>query len=145
MKKNNHEIIIDAGFFIALLHKNDQYHKKAEKVIMSLPNRRWITTWLVITEVTHMLMREKAFSAVQGLLDLCENGSIGLFHIENSHIPRLKQIMKKYQTLPADLADASLIILAEELGHGDILSTDRRDFSTYRWKNHQPFCNYFSP
>ena len=51
--------------------------------------------------------------------------------------------MEKYQDLPIDLADASLIILAEEIGHGEIVSTDRRDFGTYRWKNHKPFFNFF--
>lgn len=81
--------------------------------------------------------------AVQGLLDLCENGGIHLFNIENRHIRPLQQIMQKYQDLPADLADASLIILAEELGHGDILSTDMRDFATYRWKSQKPFSNLF--
>jgi uncharacterized protein len=40
-----------------------------------------------------------------------------------------------------DLADASLVILAEHLGDGRILSTDERDFKTYRWKNRKPFKN----
>jgi predicted nucleic acid-binding protein len=40
-----------------------------------------------------------------------------------------------------DLADASLVVLAQELDSGKILSTDRRDFHTYRWKNHRPFKN----
>lgn len=33
------------------------------------------------------------------------------------------------------------LILAEELGSGRILSTDRRDFNSYRWKNRKPFKN----
>ena len=32
--------------------------------------------------------------------------------------------MQKYRDLPMDLADASLVILAEELGSGQILSVD---------------------
>jgi len=40
-----------------------------------------------------------------------------------------------------DFADASLIVLAEELGHGRIVSTDKRDFGTSRWKNRHPFQN----
>ena len=40
-----------------------------------------------------------------------------------------------------DLADASLVLLAERLGHGRILSTDQRDFEAYRWKQHHPFEN----
>jgi hypothetical protein len=50
-------------------------------------------------------------------------------------------IMEKYADLPMDLADASLVVLAEHLGHGRILSTDKRDFHTYRWKDTYPFQN----
>lgn len=49
--------------------------------------------------------------------------------------------MEKYADLPMDLADASLIILSEHLGHGRILTVDQRDFSIYRWKNQYPFDN----
>jgi uncharacterized protein len=44
-----------------------------------------------------------------------------------------------------DLADASLVVLAEQLGHGRILTVDRRDFSVYRWQNNQPFENLLLP
>ena len=40
---------------------------------------------------------------------------------------------------------AALVLLAEELGHGRILSTDRRDFGAYRWKNRHPFENLMFP
>jgi uncharacterized protein len=57
------------------------------------------------------------------------------------HFLKLKLSMRKYGDLPMDLADASLIILAESLGSGKILSTDIRDFKTYRWKERKPFEN----
>jgi hypothetical protein len=143
MKITNPNLLIDSGFFIALLNRNDQYHRRAKKLITSLPDKQWISTWPVMTEVVHMLVRDRAFVAIQGLLDLWENGGINLFHLENKHTSRLKQLMHKYQTLPIDLADVSLIILTEELGHGNIVSTDLRDFDSYRWKNHKPFSNLF--
>jgi len=34
-----------------------------------------------------------------------------------------------------------LVLLAEELGEGRIVSSDERDFHAYRWKNQHPFCN----
>jgi len=40
--------------------------------------------------------------------------------------------MQKYRDLPMDLADVSLVILREELGHGQILSVDYRDFQVIR-------------
>jgi hypothetical protein len=45
----------------------------------------------------------------------------------------MEQHVKKYADRSIDLADASLISLAEEIGHGNILTTDRNDFSIYRW------------
>ena len=50
-------------------------------------------------------------------------------------------MMEKYRELPMDLEDASLVLLAEELSSGRILSTDIRDFKTYRWKSRKPFRN----
>jgi uncharacterized protein len=49
--------------------------------------------------------------------------------------------MQQYADLPMDLADASLVILAEQLGEGRIFSVDQRDFNTYRWNSTKPFQN----
>ncbi len=61
--------------------------------------------------------------------------------MDERHFPRAAELMAQYAGLPMDLADASLVILAEHLGHGRIVSTDQRDFNTYRWKNQHPFTN----
>jgi hypothetical protein len=53
----------------------------------------------------------------------------------------LTALMQQYADLPMDLADASLVLLAEELGEGRIVSTDERDFHAYRWKSQHPFSN----
>jgi predicted nucleic acid-binding protein len=47
--------------------------------------------------------------------------------------------MQKYQDRPMDLADASLVALAEERGLRDIFTLDRRDFQTYRLHGRQAF------
>ena len=57
------------------------------------------------------------------------------------HLDRVEQFMTQYTDLPMDFADASLLILAEHLGHGCIVSTDKRDFNTYRWTNRHSFQN----
>jgi predicted nucleic acid-binding protein len=49
--------------------------------------------------------------------------------------------MEKYRDLPMHLAEASLVVVAEELGTGRILSTDQRDLRAYRWKTRKPFRN----
>ena len=49
--------------------------------------------------------------------------------------------LQRYASLPMDLADSSLVLLAEHLGYGSILTTDERDFGSYRWKARKRFPN----
>jgi len=70
-----------------------------------------------------------------------QRGVFKLFDLDSVHFPRIIELMSQYANLPMDFADASLVILAEVLGHGRILSTDSRDFQTYRWKNRYSFEN----
>ncbi|MEO0769930.1 MAG: PIN domain-containing protein [Cyanobacteria bacterium J06649_4] len=70
---------------------------------------------------------------------------IRIFTIQAEHVLRISQLMRQYADLPMDLADASLVVLAEHLNDGRILSTDQRDFNTYRWKNREPFENLMFP
>ncbi|MEI6806818.1 MAG: PIN domain-containing protein [Myxococcaceae bacterium] len=133
-------IIIDAGYLVALFSKRDRFHQAALATRPLIENRFWISTWPVISETCHLLSSIQPLLAQQFLV-LCERKILNLFELRLDHFARIKTLMAKYEELPMDLADASLVILAEELGHGDIVSTDRRDFKTYRFKNHQPFRN----
>jgi predicted nucleic acid-binding protein len=42
------------------------------------------------------------------------------------------ELMNRYSDTPMDFADATLVLLAEEIGVTDIFTLDRRGFSTYR-------------
>jgi predicted nucleic acid-binding protein len=50
----------------------------------------------------------------------------------------VKNIMRKYRDIPAALADASLIHLADALETGEILTLDRH-FLSYRWRRTHRF------
>jgi hypothetical protein len=68
-------------------------------------------------------------------------GAFDVFEIPKQDKNRLFLLMQQYADLPMDLADAFLVLLAEHLEHGRVLSTDKRDFHTYRWKQNKPFEN----
>ncbi|MBI3541093.1 MAG: hypothetical protein HY073_03015 [Deltaproteobacteria bacterium] len=51
-------------------------------------------------------------------------------------------LMEKYKDTPMDYADATLVVLAEELQTGKIFTLDRRGFTTYRWGHHHSFEIY---
>ena len=64
-----------------------------------------------------------------------------IHEIRADRLPEIQALMEQYRDLPMDLADASLVLTANDLQNGRILSTDQRDFRTYRWKERQPFYN----
>lgn len=137
-------LIADTGFFYALADRSDRNHARAVEVLSGVAEPL-VSTWPVLTETTH-LMNARLSSAVSArFLGNVADGFCAIHALDPAEIRRIAELMRKYAKLPMDLADASLLLLAEHLGDGRILSTDQRDFRTYRFKNHQPFRNLLLP
>ena len=133
-------IIADTGFWVALADKKDKHHQEADNFVKTT-NEMLITTYPVITEVCHILLKRQGVKAQLTFIKMYQLGAIEVFDMPKKDKDRVLSLMQQYADLPMDFADASLVLLAEQLGHGRILSTDKRDFHTYRWKNTQPFSN----
>jgi uncharacterized protein len=133
-------IIADTGFFVALGNQSDRFHTQAVAVLSQF-SESLITTYPVISETCYLLARESGIAVECTFLREIATGRITIFQLETSHLNRIADLIERYADLPMDLADASLVVLAEQLGHGRILTVDRRDFSVYRWQNNQAFEN----
>ncbi len=133
-------IIADTGFFVALGNQNDQKHQLAIQVLNTL-NEPLITTYPVITETCYLLARGSGSNAQCIFLTEVAESAFEVFNLSCTNVTRMVELMQKYADLPMDMADASLVVLAEYLGHGRIVTVDQRDFNTYRWNNSNPFEN----
>jgi uncharacterized protein len=133
-------VIVDSGAWLALANPRDRYHARVREALAPL-REPLVTTWPVLTEVTHLLLARLGSRALLSFVRSWEDGAFRVFDLTIEHASRVSTLMKKYADLPMDLADASLVILAETLNDGRILSTDLRDFRSYRWKNRHPFHN----
>lgn len=133
-------IIADTGFWLALADRRDADHHAAVEAMKRL-REPLVTTWPVVTETCHLMARELGVPTEIRFVQELERGAAQLFPLTVAHLSRIEALLEKYADLPCDLADASLVVLAEELGSGRILSTDRRDFRAYRWKDRKPFTN----
>lgn len=133
-------IIADTGFWIALADKKDKHHQEADNFAKTT-TEKLITTYPVMTEVCHILLKRQGINAQLNFIKMYQLGAFEVFEIPKNDKSKVLSLMQQYADLPMDFADASLVLLAEHLGHGKILSTDKRDFHTYRWKNTQPFSN----
>jgi predicted nucleic acid-binding protein len=133
-------ILADTGFWLALANRRDRYHSQARGALARI-REPLLTTWPVLTETSHLLVARLGSEALFKFVESATRGAFELFELHRRHFPRMLALMQKYHELPMDLADASLVVAAEEIGSGRILSTDRRDFGAYRWKTRRPFKN----
>jgi len=133
-------IIVDTGFWLAIANDRDKHHQQAKRSLLQV-KEPLITTWCVVTETCYLLLKQLGNPAQVKFIDSLGSGTPQIFDLQPAHISRVSALMRQYSDLPMDLADASLVILAEHLDNGRILSVDQRDFNTYRWKNTRPFQN----
>lgn len=133
-------ILADTGFWLALASSTDRHHEVAKRAL-AIVEERLVTTWPVMTETCHLLTARVSERSARAFIESATRGAFEIFELTVEHLPRISELMLRYAKLPMDLADASLVIAAEQLGSGRILSTDLRDFGAYRWKNRKPFHN----
>lgn len=79
-----------------------------------------------------------------GLLKWIYRGGLQIHEIDVSGIQRVIELTEKYHDQPMDLADATLVVTAEETGILEILSIDS-DFLVYRANGDRVIENLFKP
>jgi uncharacterized protein len=65
--------------------------------------------------------------------------ALTLSSIADTDLPSLNALMEKYRVRPMDLADATLVHVAERHSVSLILTIDHNDFETYRIRGNRRF------
>ena len=76
------------------------------------------------------------------LLEWVYRGGLELLQLDSAAVRRVIELTKKYDDVPMDLADATLVVAAEHLGIRDIISIDT-DFYVYRTTDKEHVHNIF--
>ncbi len=132
--------LIDAGPIIALFNKNDKYHTKIKNFLKKYDGKL-TSTWPVVTEVSHML--DFNVQTQIDFLTWIQLGGVNIEAIKNEDIGRIIELSMKYSDLPMDLADASLVVLSENLKIKKIITIDS-DYYDYRTIKKEMIENIFN-
>ena len=127
-------LVVDTGFLVALYRRGDSLHDAALRFLHG--NRApLLTTSPVVVETCHFLnVRGKV-----ELLSWVTKGGLNVAEVPTETYPALAANLEKYANLDIDLADATLIWLAELLGEYQILTVDQRDFTAFRLRGRKRF------
>lgn len=122
--------LTDAGPLIALIDADEADHELCVHALgqLSLP---LVTTWPAFTEAMYLLSRAGGAAGRHALWALVFSGRLKISELSRGALERSAALMDKYADRPMDLADATLVALAEERGERRIFTLDA-DFGIYR-------------
>ncbi|HKW57791.1 MAG TPA: PIN domain-containing protein [Candidatus Acidoferrum sp.] len=124
-------VLVDAGFVVALLSKSDTHHSWAEMQASEWPPP-WTTCEAVLSEAYHLVGGRGASSL--GALLRRRALVVGFALAEN--VEPVTRLMEKYSNVPMSLADGCLVRMSETLPDPMVLTTDE-DFRIYRRHSRQ--------
>ena len=133
--------LIDAGPMIALFNRDDRYHTAMVDFLKTFQGRLF-STWPVLTEVTHMLDFNPLVQI--DFLTWIANGAVTMVNLDQTDIERIIELAGKYADLPMDLADGSLLAIAEREKIRNVITIDS-DYYVYRMKNKRAMKILFKP
>lgn len=129
-------VLVDTGPLVAILSSVDQHHGSCVETLRHLPGPL-LSCWPVITEAAWLLRAHP--KAIQQLLRSIDSGFLELLSLAGTEATAIAKVVKRYEDMRPQLADAALVYLADREGIDTIFTLDRRDFSVYRSARKRPF------
>ena len=129
--------LTDAGPLIAIIDADEPDHEACMAALdeAALP---LVTTWPAFTEAMYLLGRAGGSQGQRALWRLVQTDRLLVADLSLAAQRRSAALMEQYADRPMDLADATLVALAEERGCRKVFTLDS-DFRVYRLRGRQPF------
>lgn len=129
--------LTDAGPLVALIDADEADHDACVSALRGL-RLPLITTWPAFTEAMYLLSRAGGVTGHQALWKLLLTRRLKIIDLSRSAMERSAALMTKYADRPMDLADATLVAVAEERDEQLIFTLDS-DFQIYRLHGRRRF------
>jgi uncharacterized protein len=129
-------ILLDTCALVALLDRSENNHSRCVEFFSCFRGSVY-TTEPVLTESLYLL--GPSVRAQRACFEFILKGGANLVPQSAESLVRALTLMTKYEDIPMDFADATLVVLAEETGIQEVFTLDLRGFKTYRIHGRKPF------
>lgn len=123
--------LIDAGPLIALIDTGDPLHAACLEASRRLKVKQMATTWPCFTEAMFLLGTVGGYRYQERLWRIRRDGKIDILETTSAEADWMDALMALYRNVPTDLADASLVAIAENRNLRSVFTIDS-DFYIYR-------------
>jgi predicted nucleic acid-binding protein len=127
-------ILLDTGPLVALLAAPDHHHQLCVDTFATL-SPPLFTCWPVLTEAAWIL--RKQHRPIDKLAGAHAAGMFDLLPLDSDSLTEIAAIVRRYENIGLQFADAALAHLAERENIRTVFTTDRRDFSIIRLKRNR--------
>jgi len=135
------KVIVDTSALVASIDQSERHH---EWVVQQLEQVEppLLTCEAVISETWFLLGRVRG--AREAFLPYLEQGQVQVVFSLESELASVLTLMKRYESVPASLADAELVRMAELYPRSSVFTLDS-DFQIYRKHRDIPIPLLFPP
>lgn len=126
-------VIVDTGPLLAYFDRSSSFHPWVRDQFQQLDGPLY-SCEAVVTETLFLLKRDGLDPDC--VLSMIERGDLRCAFTLWDDVPAVRRLLRKYRDLPATLADACLVRMAEILPRAVVLTLDK-DFLVYRKTNRQ--------
>lgn len=121
--------LADTGALLAYLDRRDRWHERCRETFPAF-HLPLVTSTAVLTELFHLL-GDNARDVDAGWR-LVRSGALTVATLGDADLPDLEALVRRYRDRPMDLADATLVHLAQRESLLTVFTIDHDDFETYR-------------
>jgi len=126
-----HQVLLDTGPLVAILTPNESEHHSCSETLAQI-EPPLLTCWPVLTEAAWLLRRDIA--AVRTLLATGRDGWFSILDLNSNDLREMERLLTDYEDLSPQLADVTLLHLAQRENLNTVFTLDKRDFTVFRFK-----------
>jgi predicted nucleic acid-binding protein len=124
-------MLLDTSGLLSAIDESQRYHDECAAVLRESTPPLLLSPF-VLAELDYLLLRHVGARAQANLLEEVARGAYQLEPFGAEHIARAKEVVDRYPDLEIGLADASIVVLAEQYHVSDVLTLDERHFRAMR-------------
>jgi predicted nucleic acid-binding protein len=121
--------LADTGALLAYLDRSDRWHAPCRAAFAEL-RLPLVTSTAVLTELFHLVGDNRR--EMQTAWEFVRSGALTVASLADGDLSDLEELMGRYHDRPMDLADATLVHIAQRESLSTVYTIDHDDFETYR-------------